>query len=71
MLHKRYFYNMITSVKHKNLIPLYLLVGSLTVKTLEIVWLGHEFEFLTGGLGALFIALAYYFNWKFKKECSC
>ena len=56
---------------HKNLIPLYLLVGSLVVKTSEIVWLGHEFEFLTGTLGASFIASAYYFNWKYKKECSC
>jgi hypothetical protein len=57
--------------KHKNPIPLYLLIGSLIIKVSEIVWFGHQFEFLTGSLGALFIALAYYFNWKHKKKCSC
>ncbi len=57
--------------KHQNPMPLYLLIGSLLVKLLEIIWLGHQFEFLTGSLGALFITLAYYFNWKYKKECSC
>jgi len=57
--------------KHQKSMPLYLLIGSLFIKLLEIIWLGHKFEFLTGTLGALFIALAYYFNWKYKKECSC
>jgi phosphoglycerol transferase MdoB-like AlkP superfamily enzyme len=57
--------------KHQNALPLILLAGSLLVKLLEIVWLGHKYEFLTGSLGALFIATAYYFNWKYKKECSC
>lgn len=57
--------------KHQNPLPLYLLAASMIVKALEISWLGHQFEFLTGTLGALFIALAYYFNWKYKKECSC
>lgn len=57
--------------KHKNPIPLLLLTGSLGVKIAEMVWLGHKFEFLTGSLGALFIALAYYFNWKYKKNCNC
>ena len=57
--------------KHHNPIPLYLLIGSFVVKALEIVWLGHRFEFLTGSLGATFIAFAYYFNWKYKKQCSC
>ena len=57
--------------KHHHTLPLYLLVGSLLVKVLEIVWLGHQLEFLTGTIGALFIASAYYFNWKYKKDCSC
>ena len=57
--------------KHHNPIPLYFLIGSLLVKLLEIIWLSHQFEFLTGSIGALFIASAYYFNWKYKKECSC
>lgn len=57
--------------KHQNPLPLFLLIGSLLVKLLEIVWLGHQFEFLTGSIGALFIASAYYFNWKYKKQCGC
>lgn len=57
--------------RHQNPLPLYLLVGSMLVKVLEIAWLGHQFEFFTGTLGASLIALAYYFNWKYKKNCSC
>lgn len=59
-------------LKHKNLIPLSLLLGTLVVKTLEILWLGHKYEFITGSLGAFFIALAYFLNWKYKaKACDC
>lgn len=57
--------------KHHNRLPMYLLVGSMLVKLVELVLLRHQFEFLTGTLGASLIALAYYFNWKYKKECSC
>jgi hypothetical protein len=46
-------------------------MGSLIIKVSELTWIGHEFEFLTGSIGALFIATAYYFNWKYKKQCSC
>ena len=57
--------------KHNNALPLTLLVGSLLVKLLEMVWLGEKFEFITGTLGASLIAIAYYFNWKYKKTCNC
>jgi hypothetical protein len=59
-------------LKHKNLIPLILLLGTVAVKALEIIWLGHKYEFITGSLGAFFIALAYFLNWKYKeKACAC
>lgn len=59
-------------LKHKNLIPMALLIGSLSVKALEIWWLGDKFEFITGSLGAIFIATAYYLNWKYKERvCGC
>ena len=59
-------------LKHKNTIPMTLLFGTLIVKALEIWWLGDKFEFITGSLGAIFIATAYYFNWKYKeKACGC
>lgn len=57
--------------KHNNPLPLYLLIGTMIVKVLEIAWFGHQFEFLTGSLGASLIALAYYFNWKYNKACGC
>ncbi len=59
-------------LKHKNLIPMSLLLGTLVIKTLEILWLEHQYEFITGSLGAFFIALAYFLNWKYKaKACAC
>ena len=59
-------------LKHKNLIPMSLLLGTVAVKALEILWLGHQFEFITGSLGAIFIALAYFLNWKYKATiCDC
>ena len=59
-------------LKHKNLIPISLLLGTLLVKAFEILWLGHKYEFITGSLGAIFIALAYFLNWKYKeKACNC
>jgi glucose-6-phosphate-specific signal transduction histidine kinase len=59
-------------LKHKNLVPMSLLLGSMAVKGIEMVWLGHQFEFITGSLGAVFIALAYFLNWKYKeKACGC
>jgi hypothetical protein len=57
--------------KHQNPLPLVLLGASLLTKLVEILWLGDSFEFITGSIGALFIAAAYYFNWKYKKACSC
>jgi phosphoglycerol transferase MdoB-like AlkP superfamily enzyme len=57
--------------KHHNVFPITLLVASLFVKLLEVMWLGESLEFLTGSIGALLIASAYYFNWKYKKTCSC
>jgi hypothetical protein len=57
--------------KHHNRLPMYLLIVSMLVKVFEIAWLRHQFEFLTGTLGASLIALAYYLNWKYKKECNC
>ncbi|MES2517014.1 MAG: MerC domain-containing protein [Bacteroidota bacterium] len=57
--------------KHQNALPLVLLSGSLLTKLLEVMWLGDKYEFITGTVGALFIAAAYYFNWKYKKACSC
>ena len=57
--------------KHQNSLPLVLLGASLCTKLMEILWLGDSFEFITGSIGALFIAVAYYFNWKYKKACSC
>lgn len=58
-------------LKHHNTLPLLLLLGSLLVKLIEIIWLGHSFEFVTGTLGALLIAIAYYMNWKYKSACDC
>lgn len=59
-------------LKHKNLIPLLLLLGTVLVKTFEILWSGHRYEFITGSLGAVFIASAYFLNWKYKaKACNC
>jgi phosphoglycerol transferase MdoB-like AlkP superfamily enzyme len=58
--------------KHKNLIPITLLFGTVLIKILEINWLGHQYEFLTGSLGAFFIALAYFLNWRYKdRVCGC
>ncbi len=58
--------------KHFNTIPLLLLIGSLIFKLMEVLWLGESFEFITGSIGALLIASAYYINWKAKvKSCSC
>jgi hypothetical protein len=49
-----------------------LLLGTVAVKALEMVWLGHQYEFITGSLGAFFIALAYFLNWRYKdKVCGC
>ena len=63
---------MMDYLKHKNLIPMGLLLGALIVKAIEILWLGHQFEFITGSLGAIFIALAYFLNWKYKAQvCDC
>lgn len=57
--------------KHQYRLPLTLLLASLSVKALEVLWLGEAFEFITGALGGLLIALAYYFNWKYKAACTC
>ncbi len=58
--------------KHFNTTPLLLLIGSLVMKLIEVLWLGDHFEFITGSLGALLIASAYYINWKSKvKTCNC
>ncbi|WP_044172455.1 MerC domain-containing protein [Flectobacillus major] len=57
--------------KHHAKLPFVLLLGSLFIKVLEFVWIGEQYEFITGTLGALFIALAYYFNWKYKSACNC
>jgi len=57
--------------KHHSIVPLTLLLGSLAVKGIELVWTGEQYEFLTGFVGAILIASAYYFNWKAKASCSC
>lgn len=57
--------------KHHNYTPLLLLGGSLSVKLLEVIWLGESIEFITGTIGALLIAIAYFINWKSKKSCNC
>ena len=57
--------------KHQNILPLLLLLGSVFVKVAEILWLGEKYEFVTGSLGAMLIAVAYYTNWKYKATCNC
>lgn len=57
--------------KHQKSLPLMLLGASLCTKLMEILWTGDSLEFITGSVGALFIAAAYYFNWKYKKACGC
>jgi hypothetical protein len=58
--------------KHENTSPLSLLGLSLFIKLLEVIWLGERLEFITGSLGALLIASAYFINWKSKiKTCTC
>lgn len=63
---------MIDYKKHLNAIPLLLLMLSLLIKLSEIVWFADKYELITGGLGGLLIASAYYINWKAKeKSCDC
>ncbi len=57
--------------RHLNYLPLLLLVASSLTKLCELWWLGEQYEFITGTVGAAFIASAYYFNWKYKAATCC
>lgn len=57
--------------KHQNLWPLALLGGSIAIKLLEIFVLGEDFEVIVSPISGITIAVAYYFNWRYKKTCAC
>lgn len=57
--------------KHKTILPLSLLAGSVATKLLEVFVLGEASEVYMAPIGGLLIAVAYYFNWKHKAACAC
>jgi hypothetical protein len=57
--------------KHQNWLPLLLLMSSVGVKLLEVLVLGEDFEAIASPVSGVLIAVAYYFNWRYKKACAC
>ena len=56
---------------HKNELPLLLLGASIGIKSIQILFFKHNFETIFSISIALFIVVAYWYNWKHKAKCQC